>query len=197
MYKKVTKSSVIYLDLSKITLDGRVHSRQRLNIKVIAEYAKAMKKGVMFPPVIVFFDGSRHLLADGFHRFKAKESIGESKLLTAVRCGSRRDAILFAAGANSTHGFQRTNADKHRVVEWLLNDNEWSRWSDNEIARKVGVSQPFVGKLRKTLLSYNGFKRKGSTNKSLHSTQRLIRRNGKVQTMNVSNIGCKSTATKD
>lgn len=146
-------SSINKLNLSEIILDGEIQPRKNLNHDVVAEYAKSMKQMAKFPPVIVYYDGYRYWLADGFHRIRAKEHIGESKILAEVRCGSRREAILFAAGANSTHGFQRTNADKRRVVGWLLNDHEWSRWSDNEIARKVGVSQPFVGKLRKTLLS--------------------------------------------
>lgn len=196
MNLKGANCSINKLNLSEIILDKEIQSRNHLNQDVIAEYAKSMKQRATFPPVIVYFDGHRYWLADGFHRIKATESIGESKILSEVRCGSRRAAILFAAGANSTHGFQRSNVDKRRVVEWLLNDSEWSRWSDNEIARQVGVSQPFVGKLRKVLFSYNGFKRKGLKGKSQDSAQRVIRRNGKVQTMNVSNIGGKSTVTK-
>lgn len=30
----------------------------------------------------------------------------------------------------------------------LLNDEEWSKWSDSEIARRCRVSHPFVAKLR-------------------------------------------------
>lgn len=59
-----------------------------------------------------------------------------------------RDAILFSVGVNSSHGLRRTNADKRRSVMRLLDDAEWSTWSDREIARRCGVSQPFVGNLR-------------------------------------------------
>jgi hypothetical protein len=68
-----------------------------------------------------------------------------------VRRGALRDAMLAAAGANITHGFRRSNADKRRAVLTLLRDEEWSAWSDAEIARRCGVSQPFVGKIRAEL----------------------------------------------
>jgi hypothetical protein len=35
----------------------------------------------------------------------------------------------------------------------LLNDPEWSRWADSEIARNCAVTQPFVGKLRASLIT--------------------------------------------
>ena len=61
-------------------------------------------------------------------------------------------------GANSSHGVRRTNADKRAAVLLLLNDVEWAAWSDNEIAKRVGVSQPFVGELRPKEPTYNGYK---------------------------------------
>jgi hypothetical protein len=35
----------------------------------------------------------------------------------------------------------------------LLNDAEWSQWSDRSIAEKCGVSHPFVSNLRETLVT--------------------------------------------
>lgn len=35
----------------------------------------------------------------------------------------------------------------------LLADEEWARWSDNQIAKKVGVSQPFVSGMRSSLIT--------------------------------------------
>nr|WP_244557034.1 hypothetical protein [Fulvimarina manganoxydans] len=67
-----------------------------------------------------------------------------------IRQGTRRDAILHSVGANATHGMRRTNADKRRAVTRLLEDAEWAAWSDREIARRCGVSQPFVGSMRES-----------------------------------------------
>jgi len=43
---------------------------------------------------------------------------------------------------------RRTNADKRRTVLRLLDDAEWSQWSDNEIAKRCGVSRTIVVSLR-------------------------------------------------
>lgn len=65
-----------------------------------------------------------------------------------VRVGTQRDAILYPCGANTQHGLRRSQADKRKAVGIMLADPEWSKWSDREIARRCGVSHPFVGKLR-------------------------------------------------
>lgn len=176
------------LKLSKIRKDEMIQPRQEINLEVVDEYAKAMKQGALFPPVVVYYDDKTYWLADGFHRIKAKESIGGCKILAEVRCGTRRDAILFATGANAKHGLQRTNADKRKAVERLLRDEEWVQWSDREIARRTLTTHTFVAHVRSNLgcLSGNGFQRQN----------RLVRRKGKLQSMNISNIGCKSTKSK-
>ena len=69
------------------------------------------------------------------------------------RAGSLRDTILHSAGANATHGLRRSNADKRRAVLLLLEDEEWSRWSNSEIARRCVVSDKTVASLRIDLTS--------------------------------------------
>lgn len=43
---------------------------------------------------------------------------------------------------------RRTNEDKRRAVMTLLNDEEWSKWSDNEIAKRCGVSNHLVSTVK-------------------------------------------------
>ena len=57
--------------------------------------------------------------------------------------------MLFAAGANATHGRQRSNEDKRCAVLKLLNDSQWRTWSDREIARHCHVSHQLVARLRR------------------------------------------------
>jgi hypothetical protein len=45
----------------------------------------------------------------------------------------------------------RTNEDKRRAVMTLLGDEEWSQWSNREIARRCGVHHDLVGSLRSSL----------------------------------------------
>ncbi|HEY3379563.1 MAG TPA: MT-A70 family methyltransferase, partial [Armatimonadota bacterium] len=65
-----------------------------------------------------------------------------------IRPGTLRDAVLYAVGANATHGLRRSNADKHHAVALLLVDRVWGAWSDREIARRTHTSAPFVAKMR-------------------------------------------------
>lgn len=65
-----------------------------------------------------------------------------------IRQGTQRDAILFSLSANAQHGQRRTNEDKRRAVLVLLNDGEWCRWSNSEIARRAGVDEKTVRNIR-------------------------------------------------
>jgi hypothetical protein len=138
--------------LDDIRTDGGTQPREYLNELVLSEYAESMTDGTVFPPVIIFFDGSHYWLADGFHRFFAAKKCGARDISAEVRQGTRREARLYAVGANATHGLRRTNADKRRAAITLLQDKEWQRWSNREIARQCSVTHTFVAKLRRELL---------------------------------------------
>jgi hypothetical protein len=137
------------LPIASIRIDGGTQPRAAIDIAVVEDYAVQMADGKPFPPIIVFHDGAEWWLADGFHRYHARSSVlGEAEIEADVRPGTRRDAVLYSVGANTEHGLRRTNEDKRRAVLTLLGDEEWGQWSDREIARRCGVSDPFVGNLR-------------------------------------------------
>jgi ParB-like chromosome segregation protein Spo0J len=149
--------------------------------EAVDEYAEVLRQGGQFPCVVVFFDGKDYWLADGFHRVAAAKKVGRTEVGCEVRPGTRRDAVLFGAGANATHGLRRTNEDKRRAVTVLLQDQEWAQWSDREIARHCGVSQPFVSKLR-VELSDNRYQK----------TARKVRRAGTTYTMQTGGKGAEA-----
>jgi hypothetical protein len=174
------KTAIKSLPIGVIRRDGGTQMRAEINMLVVAEYAEAYREGADMPVPMVFQDGSDYWLADGFHRLLGAEKAGLSEVACEVHPGSRRDAILHACGANATHGLQRTNADKRLAVEALLRDEEWRKWSDSEIARRCGVSHPFVGNVRETLkLTCNDFK------------SDEVRKGADGRTYNTSNIGKK------
>ncbi|MBI3162195.1 MAG: hypothetical protein HYZ23_06780 [Chloroflexi bacterium] len=139
------------IKLTDIAIDGETQQREEINTSVVEEYAEAMRCGAKFPPVKVFFDGVRNWLADGFHRFHAHRVAEIPEIVADVADGTKRDALLYSAGANGTHGIRLTNADKRKAVGILLTDATWSEWSDNQIAKHCHVTHPFVGKIRKEL----------------------------------------------
>jgi len=113
-----------------------------------------------------------------FHRLHAARQIECSNISADIRTGTRRDAILYSVSANATHGTRRTNEDKRRAVQILLNDPEWSQWSDREIARRCFVDHVTVSRNRpqKSLVK--------STSEKTYTTK-----HGTVAKMKTDNIG--------
>lgn len=161
---------------SLIRRDGGTQPRAGLSEAVVADYAEAKQAGAIFPPLQLVFDGTDYWLWDGFHRDAADERIGLSESVCEVRAGTRRDAVLLAAGANASHGLRRTNDDKRRAALLLLGDAEWARWSDREIARRCAVSHDFVSRLRASLSSHD-------------SERTFTTRHGGTATMDTAAIG--------
>lgn len=172
-------TTVLELQVDSIRTDGGTQPRINQDWKIISEYAQDMLEGAVFPPVIVFFDGEHYWLADGFHRYYATKQIGKDTIVSDIRQGSQREAILFSVGVNANHGFRRTNDDKRAVVNKLLRDEEWAKWSDREIARRCGVDNAFVSKLRKEIIP----------SVDDQQIERLVERNGTTYTMNTTGIG--------
>ena len=139
------------MNLDHIRIDGGTQSRVLIDEQVVTDYAELYRSGVTLPPVTVFFDGTTHWLADGFHRYWANKKINCDYVYADVRQGTQRDAILYSVGANTDHGLRRTNADKRKAVLMMLEDDEWMQWSDHEIARRCGVDHKTVTKHRASL----------------------------------------------
>lgn len=144
--EKQPESVTETVELRLITEDSSLQARVATDAKTVAEYAKAMADGSTFPPILLFFDGANYWVADGFHRIKAARDAGKKVVRAEVRHGDRRVAMLAAVGANG--GLRRTQEDKRRAVSILLDDPEWSTWSDSEIARRCAVSRPLVADVR-------------------------------------------------
>ncbi|NJN53575.1 MAG: hypothetical protein HC804_01765 [Anaerolineae bacterium] len=168
------------LDLSLIRTDPGTQTRARLDMDTVTEYEGAIEanEGAWpFPPVIVFFDGAIYWLADGFHRVAAARRVLLQTAPADVREGMRRDAILYATGANANHGLKRSQADKRNAVRVLLNDEEWGQWSDREIARQCKVSHTFVSAIRREVTG------------NVASERTYTTKHGDTAVMNTANIG--------
>ena len=189
----MSDAKIIELELGKIRLDETTQPRVLIDYEVCEEYAAAMREGDFnkkFPPVEVFFDGCDYWLADGYHRYHASKSNDASVIEANVRQGSKRDAILFSAGANANHGLRRTNADKRKAVSMLLRDEQWSQWSDYEVAKKCGVSHTMVQRHRTSLATVASVKTKAAS-----TTRTYKNRQGKTTRMRTNKIGLKPNRT--
>lgn len=134
-----------------IIVDPSVQPRFNLNDEAVFNYAELMKQGVKFPPIDVFeVEGVGMVLAAGFHRYAAAQKAGVT-LDYHLHQGTIRDAREFAIKSNVQHGVRYTSADKRRIVKMYLTDEEWTKLSDREIARRTGVSNTFVSNLREEM----------------------------------------------
>ena len=189
----ISTSERTTIPLDRIKTDGGTQMRATLDADTIKEYLDAMQPIGWgdFPAVIVYYDGKDHWLADGFHRVEAYRTAAAhldqpANVPADVRSGTRRDAILHAAGANAAHGLRRTNADKRRSVETLLRDDDWRNWSNREIGRRCNVSESFVREVKK----YLGID-------TAHETQYIHPKTGEPTTMQTANIGAKPVETDE
>jgi hypothetical protein len=132
-----------------LTRDPEIGARASLDEQTVESYAALMREGVEFPPLVVFDNGDKLFIADGYLRDTASERAGFEIVPCEVRRGTRRDAQLYAIEANGRHGQPLTPADRQRAIERLLSDPEWSRWSDRIIGKLAGVSHSVVNKARR------------------------------------------------
>lgn len=175
------------IPIKLIKQSSSLQPRANMSTAIIDEYTDSMKAGASFPPVVVFQIGEDLYLVDGYHRFLAVQGAKFDKILADVRTGTMREAVLYSAGVNATHGIRRTNDDKRRAVLILLRDKEWGGWADTKIASTCNVSSELVGKIRKSILPISA---------SATPEKRKVERAGKVIKMDTSKIGKKHEASE-
>lgn len=134
------------INLEEISIYGGTQTRAATNDEAIVHYAEEMETGVTFPPITVFFDGSKYWLADGFHRYLAAKHNDYGAIQAEVIEGGRSAALEYALGANATNGLFRTTEDKRHAVEVAL--DEWPDRSNAVLAETCKVSVEFVRKQR-------------------------------------------------
>lgn len=152
--------SIQTLPLAMIRIDDRLQSRDRTDPgsqeafeAKVGEYSADMERGDVFPPGVVWDDGTFNWLSDGFTRYHACKATGQESMRVDVRKGTYWDAVLHAAAANARHGERRTNADKRRQILMVLSNPEWFVKSDSWVAQHVGVCDKTVAAVRRDILA--------------------------------------------
>ena len=165
-----------------------MQQRTCLDAATVQEYTALYQEGRDLGPLVVFRDNDVSLLADGFHRYEAACVANVTTLPVVIYHGTLRDALFYATSCN-LHGRPLTNADKRRRVLTVLQDSEWAQWSDNAIAKHCGVTQPFVGTVRKSLRTVIS-----ETTQASPTARTYQDKHGHVHTMETSKIGQRALA---
>jgi len=180
------ESETSWVFLGAITADPRCQPRAQIDSAVVAEYAEAMTDGLLFPAVELFWDGTTHWLADGFHRYFAARRSGMQQIEAVVTDGDVWDAIERSCIVNGEHGLRRSNDDKRRAVKamFAVMEHRGENWSDMEVARRCGVGHTMAKAVRLTI-----FTKSKDDLAATSATTRLIQRGGRTFEMDTSRIG--------
>ena len=134
--------------ISDIISDQAIQSRARIDQEAVSDYAQHIDD---LPPILLFQDGDKLYLTEGFHRYSAHVMVKRAKIKAEIREGTRDEAILHSAGANATNGVHRSAEDKRRSVSMLLSNPEWEKKSSRWIAEIAKVSHELVNRIREEL----------------------------------------------
>ena len=138
---------ILTVSVKEVIADPRLQMRAKVDDDhIIAEYADNVFD--LPPGKIVKGPGGELWMVDGFKRLRAHIKAGCLDMRFEIANGSWIDALTAAAGANSTHGQRRSQADKKRAVLALLSEPSWPDRSDRYIANICRVSHPFVAQVR-------------------------------------------------
>jgi len=137
------------IPISSIDFDRSPLPRASLRQEVIVEYAKAMRAGAQFPPILVVAIGDRYYIADGWHRTKAAIEAGYTQIRAEVVQGDEDELYRLALRANIRHGVRRSPEDKRKAVEIAL--KRWPQKTDAEIAQLCVVEPAYVLSVRRSL----------------------------------------------
>ena len=137
------------LPLNSIRIDLGTQMRVMERPQTIDQYVESMELGCKFPPITVFTtDGQEFWLADGFHRLAAFRKRGLNSIPCFLKEGTLDDAREFACCANQDHGLPRSPADKRKAVEQFFAIPGRDALTNSEVAKRLGVSIPFVKNIR-------------------------------------------------
>lgn len=165
-------------DITKLTTDtedgewlqfNQTGIRDGCDDSIAGQYAEAMQEGAVFPPIIVYSDGEKYFLADGFHRVLAAEKLDWREIDAEVREGGRLEAIWFALSANKIHGIRMSRVDVRRAITRAL--QEFPDRSNREIARQIGCGDQLVAEVRAEL----------EANCVIHAVEKTVGADGKLR----------------
>jgi ParB-like nuclease domain len=136
-------------------------SRIKSDPETIASYKATWETNqANFPAIVVYQEGTKYHIADGFHRVQSLMlarldlPVERRTIASEIRSGTIDDAIGYSLAANINHGLRPNTADKKRAIllYYGLNPINCSH-SNNQVAKACGCSHTFVGAWKATCTS--------------------------------------------
>jgi hypothetical protein len=142
------------ISLQKIQIDLDTQARVAISQKTIKEYIEAMRRGAVFPAILVFQIGDLedYVLVDGFHRYYSYMEVDPTMLIPArIQKGTLKEARWASHAVNQQHGLQRSKSDKKKSITQVLQDEKGAKMSNRQIAEYLGVNESTVRRTRHQL----------------------------------------------
>lgn len=133
---------LIEVPIDAVVLDEVMQIRKRTDPKVVLKYAEGIESGSPFPPVTLACIEGVLVLVDGWHRFKARQSLGKVKVVAFVSAMSYEEARWVSASANLANGVALRPSEVldafHTFMDTYQYREGYSWLSYREIAKKFG-----------------------------------------------------------
>ena len=135
--------------IEDLNIDPKIQLSQRgLDDEIVRNYAEAVTNESHFPPIVVFNDGVKLWLADGFHRVSAYRQCGFTEIEANFKDGTYEDALIYAATANVVNGKPMSRTEKKEAGERLLRLTDWSQ---ERIAKELAISRGTISDWKSSL----------------------------------------------
>jgi len=140
------------LKINSIVVRTGLQLRDKTSPKIVADYAAAISRGAVFPPILAARIDGVITVIDGFHRMAAHIRANKDSIRAYVIDNvTMSEAMHLAATANLTNGLHLTTKDRMKAARALIDQPEFSKLSLREIGRRVGISHTQVKRLRREL----------------------------------------------
>ena len=150
-----------YIEIASIVRDGHglgTQLREVIDPDTVERYAEDMARDDVFPLVdLVEVGDGTYLIADGWHRVRARERL-EKTLVQAV-VHSVPDgaepldvAIKLSLRANNKHGLRLTRGDQKKKARAALLLPDYRGWSLRALEVEIGVGKSTLGRVRTQLI---------------------------------------------
>lgn len=140
--KGSASGAVIEVPVGAVVLDEGMQIRKRTDPSVVQKYAEGIESGSPFPPVTLACIEGVLVLVDGWHRFMARQTLGQQRVVAFVSVMSYEEARQASALANLANGVPLRPSEVLDAFHTFMDTygyREGHKWlSYREIARKFG-----------------------------------------------------------
>lgn len=134
---------LIGVPVGAVVLDEEMQIRKRTDPNIVQKYAAGIEAGSPFPPITLACIEGALVLVDGWHRFYARQSLGEAKVVAFVTAMSYQEALCASALANLANGVPLKRSEVRDAFHSFMQNYGYRQGhkylSYREIAQKFGV----------------------------------------------------------